>query len=259
MSNLPGAFSAQRLKENVFCTAAVGGVEKRLPVLGPHGPTLLGIFLNDSLVGAVFGDVFQPDFGFIEMAVAVPPPLGGTDAFGDEGELPAIGRRRAAKLVVIAISRHFERRTAIDAYAKDVVCASDVIAVGSEVEPFAIPRPCIKELGRIAVGEPGELTGGERQDVDISVSGSGGGEGKLGAIGRIKGARFGGGMRDEETRFPAFCGDGPNITAGDESDFGAVGRERRFAERGTRGNCACKGSDRETGRESSDEADHSRV
>ena len=65
-------------------------------------------------------------------------------------------------------------------------------------------------------------------------AGARGDEGEAGAVGRVERARFFGGVGDEEVRFAAGGGDGPDVAAGGEGDFLAVGGEGGLGEGGQR-------------------------
>ena len=201
------------------------------------------------------GDGLEPELGLVDVGVAVAPPLGAADAFGDEGEVLAVGRGSAFELVEVALATDFERGAAGGADAEDVALAGDVVDGGGEVEPFAVGGPGVERFGGVGVGEAGELAGGEGEDVDVAHAGAGGDEGEAGAIGGVEGPRLGGGMGDEEVGFAAGGGYGPDVAAGDEGDLAAIGGDGGLAERreGGLGEGGC--GDQEGGREGKGETE----
>src|SRR5262245_41865857 len=63
---------------NVLGAAAIGNEVERLPVGRPHWPQLFRTAICDRFIFRWSAVAHKPDFGFVEMAVAVAPPLTGS-------------------------------------------------------------------------------------------------------------------------------------------------------------------------------------
>ena len=170
------------------------------------------------------------------MAVPFAPPLrSGVGARGDRHRLAA-RRRRGEVLRRVAIGGDRHRRAAVRAHAVDVEHARDLVAVGLEEHRLAVRRPSGHQLVRIVERQPRDVTGRERQHVDVAVAGAGRGEREPFAVGREQRARLGRRMRHEQPRVAAAGGHLPDVAAADERDRRAVGRNARLGKRRQRGN-----------------------
>ena len=104
------------------------------------------------------------------------------------------------------------------------------MAAGGKINPAAIARPIIEMFEPVFKGKALQLAGRDRQNVDIAVSGERGFEGETFPVRRIKRARHGGGIRDQQAGFASGGGHGPNVSAADESNLRAIRRNSWFTE-----------------------------
>src|SRR6185369_609084 len=92
----------------------------------PHRPELARAVGRDGVVMA--GAVDQPDLRFVDVTVAVAPPLSGADAARGDGRARAVGRRRGEEFIDVTFACDLHRRAAARCDAIDVVHAGDVAA-----------------------------------------------------------------------------------------------------------------------------------
>ena len=228
MRERPGG-AGRRPHPEVLSPAPVGHEVDGLSVGRPHGPHLAGAGRRQALVPAV---ALDPDLALVEMARALAPPLGRSDAPRREGEGRSVRRRGRKKLAGVAVGRDRHGRAAFRRNAVDVVHAGDVPAVRREVDPLAVGRPGIELLVGVVVGQALQLSRVERQDVNVAVARAVRGKGEPFAVGGEERARLGRRVRDEEVRRAAGRGRRPDVASRGEDDGAAVGRQRGLGQRG---------------------------
>jgi hypothetical protein len=155
----------------------------------------------------------EPDLGFVDMRVAVAPPLARRVAARGERHEVARRRWRREVLVHVAVGRNGHGRAALGADAEDVVRAGHILRGGGEVQPLAIARPGVELLAAIVEGDALERARRELQHVDIAAAGAVGNKRQARAIGRVERPRFHRRMRHQQMRFPTPEGRGPDISA----------------------------------------------
>src|SRR4051812_36484677 len=98
--------TAHRLDPQVLGAALIGDVVQGGAVRAPHRPLLLGVALEQLLIGRSACPLAdEPDLALIEMAVAFPPPLTLSEAARDERERRAVGRWGGHELRRVPIGR----------------------------------------------------------------------------------------------------------------------------------------------------------
>src|SRR5581483_7668487 len=120
----------------------------------------------------------------------MPPPLPRI-AFRDECQQHSIRRRSAAILTEKTVPSYFYRSATVNAHAEDIVGPSYVISIRAEIEPLAVARPGIQGLGSVTKSEAFQLPGCESKNIDVAVACARRRKGKLTAVRRIEGTRFG--------------------------------------------------------------------
>ncbi len=185
----------------VLSAGMVGHEVEVFAVRRPHGPRVFAGGGEELAVGAGGGEGFEPDLGLVDVGVTVAPPLRGADAFGDEGDLGAVGGGGGLEFVEVAVAGDFEGGATGRADSVDVSQAGDVGGGRGEVEPLTVAGPGVEVVGCVGVGDALGLAGGEGEDVGVAEAGAGGDEGEASAVGGVEGARLGGGVGDEQVGF----------------------------------------------------------
>ena len=194
--DLPGRSTGQRTLPDVLCAAAVGHVVKALAVVRPHRPGLLGAAVRHALVYRRRALPPQPDLGFVQVAVPLPPPLAAGHAARRKRQRPAVGCGRREVLRGVPIGAHLHGSAALARDAVDVVHPRDIARRGREVHPAAVGRPAFHQLARIIERQALQLAAGKGQEVDIAVAGAHRAEGQVFAVGRVMRRKLGGRVRD---------------------------------------------------------------
>ena len=174
----------------------------------------------------------QPQLGLIEVAAALAPPLVGRDAARDEREPLAVGRRRRAELVDVAIVGHRHRRAAVARHAKDVVHAGDVVARRAEVDPPAVARPAVELLEPVVQRQPADARRSRASARRCRRRRCASRRTRARVpSGENSGRRSFAGSAHEQARVAAGGRHRPDVAARRERDLAAVGRDARLGER----------------------------
>src|SRR3954468_9369116 len=120
------------------------------------------------------------------------PPLAERNASRRARDGGAVRTRCSPVLRGVTIGGDLHGRAAIAVHAPDVAHARDIAAGGRQVDPLAIARPVVEGVVDVVEGDALQLTGGERQYIDVAVAGAGRHEGESGPIRRPEGTALGG-------------------------------------------------------------------
>ena len=201
----------------MFCAPLRSETEKSGAVRAPHRPQLFRAARSDALIDwrrkvRAVHIALHPDFRFVKVAVAFAPPLTRSDAARRKRDGGIVRRGRGEEFVRVAIRAHRQRRPAFGADAKDVVHSGDVAARRREVEPAAVARPRVELIVRVVKRDAAQFARVEREHVDVAPPVRVEVKARR-ELGRIDGARFGGGVGDEQARFAAPRRDCPDVAA----------------------------------------------
>src|ERR1700676_301476 len=106
MRHLPGPAAGERPSPDILRAAAIRYVVQAAAIGRPHRPRFLrSARFRQSFVTRRNSVADQPDFRFIEMAVALAPPLRIDDAAGGDGESLAVRRRGGKIFAGVAVGR----------------------------------------------------------------------------------------------------------------------------------------------------------
>ena len=105
--------AVERERPDILRAAAVRHEIEALAVGHPHGPGVAAVEVDDLLVRGGRPFFAQPDLRFVQVAVAVPPPLRIAVAARRERDGGAIGRRRGLEFIGEAVGAHRHRRAAL--------------------------------------------------------------------------------------------------------------------------------------------------
>ena len=163
---------------------SIGHEEQAAAVGAPHRPVVLGAAIDELLVARRREPAHDPDFGLVQMRVALAPPLARAVAARAERDRLPVGRRRGGELVREAIGGHRHRHAAGGADAIDVV-AGDLARARRVVDPLSVARPAIQQLVAVVERQPAQVAGRERQQVDVAAARAVGDERQRPAVGRV--------------------------------------------------------------------------
>jgi hypothetical protein len=210
---------------DVLRAALVAHVIERAAVGPPHRPQVLGAGRQQFRVRRRRRDRFQPQLGFVDVRVAVAPPLTVAQALGHQSHRLAVGRRRALEFGQVALAADLQRRAAGRRDAEDVALPRDVVGARGEIDPLTVTRPAVQGLARLRIGQALQFARGERQHIEVGVAAARGDEGQPAPVWRIGGPRLCGGIGDQQPGLTALGGNRPDVAARNEGDLGAVGRQ----------------------------------
>ena len=173
--------------------------------------------------------VAQPDLRFVEMAVAVPPPLAGRVAARRHREHLAVGRGRGEELVRVAVAADRHRRAARRPARDRRRSCRPRDRARSRRSTGHLPsrdQPSSCSIPSSNVIAP-HVARREGQHVDIAAAGARRDERELRLVRRVHRSRVVGGVGDEQARVAAGSRHRPDVAARDERDLAAIGRDRR--------------------------------
>ena len=211
-------------RPEILSAAAIRHEQKRLAIRHPHWPSLLGAPLGHLLILPVWSFVQDPEFRFVEMRMALPPPLTGAVAARGKRQPLSVRRWRREEFAGVTVGADRHRRAPLDTDTVDVVHPRDVATRRRKVDPAAVTRPPIESIEAIVERQLPKRPGREGQQVDVAATCAIRDEGQASAVGRVDGSLLVRLMRDQQACFAATRRHGPNVTAGDQSDltFGRV-------------------------------------
>ena len=82
---------AQVARPNILCAAAIGNVVDAAAIFVPHRPDFLGPAFAELLIGQLCSQMQQPNLAFVDMAVALAPPLREAVPVTREGHRLSVG------------------------------------------------------------------------------------------------------------------------------------------------------------------------
>src|SRR5262249_17395313 len=154
---------------DVLSAAAIGNVINRAVVLAPHRPDLFGTAFAELLKAGLRAEAHQPDLPLIDVTMTFAPPLPTAKSMAGKSHAAAIAFRRAEIFKGVLIGRNLHRRAAVAADPEDVRAAV-VAAAGTKINPASISRPGVQLIVTVVEGQPLQIAGVDREDVDVAVT-----------------------------------------------------------------------------------------